>query len=61
MTDNLRINGKRLWDSIMAMAQIGATRKGGSHRLTLSDEDKQGRDLFAQWCEAAPRDWEVRN
>jgi len=53
MTGKLRINGQRLWDSIMAMAQIGATEKGGSHRLTLSDEDKQGRDLFAEWCEAA--------
>jgi N-carbamoyl-L-amino-acid hydrolase len=50
MTANLRINGKRLWDSIMAMAKIGATAGGGSHRLTLTDEDKQGRDLFAEWC-----------
>lgn len=53
MTDNVRINGQRLWGSIMEMAKIGATAKGGSHRLTLSDEDKQGRDLFAAWCEAA--------
>ena len=53
MTEHLRINGQRLWDSIMEMAQIGATANGGSHRLTLSDEDKQGRDLFTTWCEAA--------
>ena len=53
MTENIRINGQRLWDSIMEMAKIGATQNGGSHRLTLSDEDKQGRDLFAAWCEAA--------
>src|SRR5262245_33397730 len=52
MTDTLRINGKRLWDSIMAMAKIGATAGGGSHRLALSDEDKQGRDLFAEWSKA---------
>ena len=50
MTENLRINGERLWDSIMEMAKIGATANGGSHRLTLSDEDKIGRDLFASWC-----------
>ncbi|MDE2853705.1 MAG: Zn-dependent hydrolase [Chloroflexota bacterium] len=50
MTENLRINGQRLWDSIMEMAKIGATANGGSHRLTLSDEDKIGRDLFASWC-----------
>ena len=53
MTADLRINGARLWDSIMQMAQIGATENGGSHRLTLSDEDKAGRDLFAQWCRDA--------
>jgi beta-ureidopropionase / N-carbamoyl-L-amino-acid hydrolase len=50
MTSELRINGQRLWDSIMEMAKIGATQNGGSHRLTLSDEDKIGRDLFASWC-----------
>ena len=53
MTNSIRINGQRLWDSIMEMAKIGATAKGGSHRLTLSDEDKAARDLFASWCAAA--------
>ena len=50
MTDHIRVNGERLWNSIMEMAQIGATAEGGSHRLTLSDEDKTARDLFASWC-----------
>lgn len=50
MTQDIRIDGQRLWDSIMEMAKIGATQNGGSHRLTLSDEDKIGRDLFASWC-----------
>jgi N-carbamoyl-L-amino-acid hydrolase len=49
---NQRIDGKRLWDSLMAMAQFGATPKGGVKRLTLSDVDKQGRDAFRGWCEA---------
>ena len=53
MTENIRIDGARLWQSIMEMAKIGATANGGSHRLTLSDEDKIGRDLFAAWCEDA--------
>ena len=53
MTDTLRINGQRLWDSIMEMGKIGETAGGGSHRLTLSDEDKIGRDLFKQWAEDA--------
>jgi len=45
----LRINGQRLWDSLMELAKIGATPKGGVCRLTLTDLDKQGRDLVTQW------------
>lgn len=48
---NLRIDGNRLWQSLMAMAEIGATPAGGVRRLALSDEDKAGRDLFKRWCE----------
>ena len=47
----LRIDGKRLWDSIMAMAEIGPGVAGGSCRLALTDEDREGRDLFVRWCE----------
>ncbi|MFQ5957820.1 MAG: Zn-dependent hydrolase [Alphaproteobacteria bacterium] len=50
---NLRANRDRLWDSLMEMAAFGATPKGGCRRLALSDEDKQGRDRFVEWCEAA--------
>jgi len=50
---NLTINGARLWDSLMELARIGATEKGGVCRLTLTDLDKQARDLFASWCKAA--------
>ena len=46
----LRVDGGRLWQSVMDMAEIGATDAGGSCRLALSDEDKAGRDLFAGWC-----------
>jgi beta-ureidopropionase / N-carbamoyl-L-amino-acid hydrolase len=48
-----RINGRRLWDSLMEMAQIGATPKGGVCRLALTDLDKQGRDLFVRWAKEA--------
>jgi N-carbamoyl-L-amino-acid hydrolase len=48
-----RINGPRLWDSLMEMAQIGATPKGGVCRLALTDLDKQGRDLFVRWAKEA--------
>jgi beta-ureidopropionase / N-carbamoyl-L-amino-acid hydrolase len=50
---NVRIDGKRLWDSLMAMAKIGATPKGGNKRLTLTDLDGEARRLFRSWCEAA--------
>lgn len=49
----LKINGERLWASLMAMAEIGATARGGSCRLALSEEDKAGRELFAHWCREA--------
>ena len=50
---NLGINGDRLWQSLMEMAKIGATEKGGVCRLALSDLDKAGRQLFIRWCEQA--------
>ena len=50
---NVKINGARLWDSLMEMAKIGATEKGGVCRLALTDLDKQSRDLFVRWCEEA--------
>jgi beta-ureidopropionase / N-carbamoyl-L-amino-acid hydrolase len=50
---NVRIDGARLWDSLMEMAKIGATPKGGVKRLTLTDLDGQSRRLFRKWCEAA--------
>ncbi|WP_395406035.1 Zn-dependent hydrolase [Pseudoduganella sp. UC29_106] len=49
----LRINGGRLWDSLMELAKIGATPKGGVKRLTLTDLDKQGRDLVTGWARDA--------
>ena len=49
---NLRIDSDRLWQSLMEMARIGATPKGGVCRLALTDLDRQGRDLFAQWAKS---------
>jgi N-carbamoyl-L-amino-acid hydrolase len=48
---SLRIDSDRLWQSLMEMAQIGATAKGGCNRQALTDEDREGRDLFVRWCE----------
>ena len=47
--DELRINGERLWQSLMDLAAIGATDKGGVKRLALTDLDRQGRDLVVRW------------
>lgn len=52
----LRINESRLWESLMAMARIGATPKGGVCRLALTDLDRQARDLFVSWCREASCD-----
>ncbi|MGR3759035.1 Zn-dependent hydrolase [Roseobacteraceae bacterium NS-SX3] len=50
---NLKINGDRLWDSLMEMAKIGPGVAGGNNRQTLTDEDAEGRALFQKWCEDA--------
>jgi N-carbamoyl-L-amino-acid hydrolase len=47
------INPQRLWNSLMELAKIGATEKGGVRRLALSDLDGQARDLFVRWCKEA--------
>jgi N-carbamoyl-L-amino-acid hydrolase len=39
-----RINGERLWQSLMELSRIGATRKGGVARLALTDLDREGRE-----------------
>ncbi len=48
--ENLKINGTRLWDSLMEMAKIGPGIAGGNNRQTLTDEDGEGRALFRKWC-----------
>ncbi|MBU2867203.1 Zn-dependent hydrolase [Pacificibacter marinus] len=50
---NMRIDGARLWDSLMDMAKVGPGIAGGNNRQTLTDEDAAGRALFQSWCEAA--------
>ncbi len=51
--ENLKINGDRLWDSLMDMAKIGPGIAGGNNRQTVTDEDSEGRHLFQKWCEDA--------
>ena len=50
---NLTVNGGRLWSSLMELARIGATAKGGVCRLAGSELDAEARRLFIRWCEEA--------
>jgi N-carbamoyl-L-amino-acid hydrolase len=49
----IKVNEERLWKRLMDMARIGATPAGGCNRQALTDEDRQGRQLFESWCKAA--------
>ena len=49
----IEINGARLWASLMELARVGATPKGGVRRITLTPADREGRELFARWCREA--------
>ena len=48
-----RINPERLWASLMELASLGATPKGGVCRLALTDLDRQGRDRVVGWLREA--------
>jgi beta-ureidopropionase / N-carbamoyl-L-amino-acid hydrolase len=52
-TGALRVDRDRLWRSLMELARIGATPKGGVRRLALTDLDRQGRDLVVGWLRDA--------
>lgn len=53
MSQAPQVNGERLWQTLMDMAQHGATANGGVSRLALSEEDRLGRELFVRWAEEA--------
>ncbi len=44
------VDEARLWSRQMAMAEIGATAKGGVNRAALSDEDRRARRLMVEWA-----------
>jgi len=49
----LHVNRDRLWRSLMDLARIGATPKGGVRRLALTEVDREGRDQFVAWAREA--------
>ncbi|ARC35622.1 Zn-dependent hydrolase [Paracoccus yeei] len=50
---NIKVDGDRLWDSLMEMAKIGPGIAGGNNRQALTDEDAEARRLFRSWAEEA--------
>src|SRR5882757_8514842 len=48
-----RVNGDRLWSTLMEIGSIGETSGGGCRRLARSAEDGWARDLFRRWAEEA--------
>ncbi len=52
MTRDCPIDGARLWRTLMDMARIGATERGGNCRLALTDDDRAGRARFVEWATA---------
>jgi N-carbamoyl-L-amino-acid hydrolase len=49
----MRVNRKRLEESMEALGRIGATARGGLHRVALTDDDRRGRDLLVSWMREA--------
>src|SRR5262245_55975666 len=49
----MKIDRKRLEQSMDDLGRIGATERGGLTRLALSDEDRRGRDLLVRWMREA--------
>ena len=55
-TTGTMINAERLWTSLMDLARVGGTPKGGVRRITLTEADREGRDLFVRWARDAGLD-----
>lgn len=53
MDADIKINKKRFRERFDEFNEIGATDRGGVNRPTLSDENKQARDLLVEWFEDA--------
>ncbi|HEV8475211.1 MAG TPA: Zn-dependent hydrolase [Methylomirabilota bacterium] len=49
----MRIDRKRLEQTMDELGRVGETERGGLTRLALTDEDKRGRDLMVRWMREA--------
>jgi N-carbamoyl-L-amino-acid hydrolase len=55
----LRVNGQRIMDHILALAEFGKNPQGGVSRVAYSDADKQGREYVLSLMRAAKLDVSV--
>ncbi|MBV0891458.1 Zn-dependent hydrolase [Paracoccus sp. Z118] len=53
LSPDARVDLTRFWSTIERSAEIGQGRPGGLSRLTLTDADREMRDVFRGWCEEA--------
>jgi N-carbamoyl-L-amino-acid hydrolase len=53
MASLLRVDAKRLYDSLQDLAKVGALPGGGLSRLALGDDEAKGRELVALWMREA--------
>lgn len=52
-TNQLSVDGARLWQTLMRSAEIGPGRSTGLNRPALSTADGEMRDQFVAWCKEA--------
>jgi N-carbamoyl-L-amino-acid hydrolase len=52
----LRVNGRRIMDHILALAEFGKNPQGGASRVAYSEADKQGREYVLSLMRAARLD-----
>src|ERR1044072_1745226 len=55
----LAVNGKRILDHILALAELGKHPEGGVSRVAYSDADKQGRESVLGLMRAAKLDVKI--
>jgi N-carbamoyl-L-amino-acid hydrolase len=56
LQSTIRVNGKRIMDHILALAEFGKNPQGGASRVAYSDADKQGREYVLGVMRAAKLD-----
>jgi hypothetical protein len=55
----MRVNGKRIMDHIVALAEFAKNPQGGASRVAYSDADKQGREYVLGLLRAAKLDVKI--